>query len=406
MSIPAWRRFVLVASAMPLAVTGCATPQRLPAVPTAQIPQAQTGLGRVRYLVSRETDTFAADAQAVMQREEAWLKSQGRSEELPPAYFLAISGGGDNGAFGAGLLNGWTAAGTRPEFKLVTGVSTGALIAPFAFLGPKYDYVIKRVYTQTSQKDIFKKRSLLKGLFGDAMADTSPLAATIASYVNQELLDEIAAEYAKGRVLLVGTANLDSLEPVIWNMTAIASNKDPRSLPLFRKILLASASVPGAFPPQLIDVDVDGKHYQEMHVDGGTMAQVFLFPPSLTQAEVIKDFGRKRVVYVIRNARLDADWASVERRTLPITARAVGSLMTTQGIGDLYRIYLTTLKDGMDFNLAYIPPTFNVPHKEEFDTGYMTQLYETGLQLGQAGYQWQKYPPGYMAPRMAAKPGN
>jgi predicted acylesterase/phospholipase RssA len=338
-----------------------------------------------------------------MQREEAWLASQGHTGPLPPAYFLAISGGGDNGAFGAGLLNGWTAAGTRPEFKLVTGVSTGALIAPFAFLGPKYDYVIKRVYTQTSQKDIFKKRSFLKGLFGDAMADTAPLAAVIASYVNQPLLDEIAAEYAKGRVLLVGTANLDSLEPVIWNMTAIAASKDPRSVALFRKILLASASVPGAFPPQLIDVDVGGKHFQEMHVDGGTMAQVFLFPPSLTEAQVIKDYGRTRVVYVIRNARLDADWASVERRTLPITARAVGSLMTTQGIGDLYRIYLTTQKDQMDFNLAYIPPTFNVPHKEEFDPGYMQQLYAVGEQLGQAGYQWQKYPPGYESP-IAAKP--
>lgn len=338
-----------------------------------------------------------------MQREKAWLASQGQTGPLPPAYFLAISGGGDNGAFGAGLLNGWTAAGTRPEFKLVTGVSTGALIAPFAFLGPKYDYVIKRVYTTTSQKDIFKKRSFLKGLFGDAMADTSPLAETIADYVNQPLLDEIAAEYAKGRVLLVGTANLDSLEPVIWNMTAIAASKDPRALALFRQILRASASIPGAFPPMMIDVQVGGTHYQEMHVDGGTMAQVFLFPPSLTENQVIKDFGRTRVVYIIRNARLDADWASVERRTLPIASRAIGSLMTTQGIGDLYRIFTTTQKDQMDFNLAYIPPTFNVPHKEEFDTNYMNQLYETGRKMAQAGYQWQKYPPGYMAP-IAAKP--
>jgi hypothetical protein len=141
-----------------------------------------------------------------------------------------------------------------------------------------------------------------------------------------------------------------------------------------------------------------------MHVDGGTMAQVFLFPPSLSEEQVIKDYGRKRTVYIIRNARLDADWASVERRTLPITARAVGSLMTTQGIGDLYRIFTTTERDQMDFNLAYIPPTFNVPHKEEFDSSYMQQLYALGKQLGQAGYQWQKYPPGYSAPRMAAKP--
>jgi len=404
MAISTWRRLILIGSAIQLGLAGCATPQRLPAVPTAEIPQATTGLGQVRYLVAREIDTFAAEAMAAMEREKAWLASQGKTGPLPPAYFLAISGGGDNGAFGAGLLNGWTAAGTRPEFKLVTGVSTGALIAPFAFLGPKYDYVIERVYTQTSQKDIFKKRSFIKGLFDDAMADTSPLAATIAAYVNQPLLDEIAAEYAKGRVLLVGTANLDSLEPVIWNMTAIAASKDPRSLALFRQILRASASIPGAFPPMMIDVEVNGTHYQEMHVDGGTMTQVFLFPPSLTEAEVIKDFGRTRVVYIIRNARLDADWASVERRTLPIAARAIGSLMTTQGVGDLYRIFATTQKDEMDFNLAYIPPTFNVPHKEEFDTNYMRQLYATGRQMAQAGYQWQKYPPGYASPPRAAKP--
>ena len=405
MAMQTWRRLILIASAVQFGLAGCATPQRLPAVPTAEIPQATTGLGQVRYLVARDTTTFAADAFAAMQREKAWLASQGHSGELPPAYFLAISGGGDNGAFGAGLLNGWTAAGTRPEFKLVTGVSTGALIAPFAFLGPKYDYVIKRVYTTTSQKDIFKKRSFIKGLFGDAMADTSPLAEMIASNVNQALLNEIAAEYAKGRVLLVGTANLDSLEPVIWNMTAIAASKDPRSLALFRQILRASASIPGAFPPMMIDVEVGGTRYQEMHVDGGTMAQVFLFPPSITEAATIKDFGRTRVVYIIRNARLDADWASVERRTLPIATRAIGSLMTTQGVGDLYRIFATTQKDGMDFNLAFIPPTFNVPHKEEFDTNYMQQLYETGRRMAQAGYQWQKYPPGYMAPiGTAAKP--
>lgn len=404
MAIPAWSRFLLIASALQLGVAGCSTPQRLPAVPTASIPQASTGLGQVRYLVSRETDTFAADAHAVLQREHDWLASQGRSgQPLPPAYFLAISGGGDNGAFGAGLLNGWTASGTRPEFKVVTGVSTGALIAPFAFLGPKYDYVLERVYTQTSQKDIFKKRGMIKGIFGDAMADTAPLAGVIASYVNQQLLDEIAAEYAKGRVLLVGTANLDSLEPVIWNMTAIAASKDPRAIPLFRQILLASASIPGAFPPVMIDVDVGGTRYQEMHVDGGTMAQVFLFPPSIDVAKV-GAAQRKRVVYIIRNARLDVDWASVERRTLPIATRAIGSLTRTQGIGDLYRIYVTSQKDGIDFNLAYIPPSFNVPHTEEFDTNYMRQLYATGRDMAQAGYQWQKYPPGLETLPQTSKP--
>lgn len=394
MTMSVWRRLVLMTMAVQLGVAGCSTPGRLPAVPTASVPIASASLGNVRYLVSRETDSFAAEARATLQRERDWLASQGRADQpLPPAYFLAISGGGDNGAFGAGLLNGWTAAGTRPEFKVVTGISTGALIAPFAFLGPKYDHVLERVYTQTSGKDIFKSRGLIKGIFSDAMADTAPLASLISVYVNQSLLDEIAAEQAKGRVLLIGTANLDSLEPVIWNMTSIAASKDPRSVGLFRQILLASASIPGAFPPQMINVDLDGTRYQEMHVDGGTMAQVFLFPPSISAAD-IGAAPRKRVAYIIRNARLDADWASVERRTLSISARAIGSLTRTQGIGDLYRIYAATQKEGIDFNLAFIPPTFNVPHVEEFDTNYMRKLYATGRDMALAGYQWQKTPPG------------
>jgi predicted acylesterase/phospholipase RssA len=395
MAFRSWSRGLLIAAALQLGISGCSTPDRLPAVPQSASAQAESLPVPIRYLVSRETDSFAAEAQRALEKEKAWLASQGHQGPLPPAYYLAISGGGDNGAYGSGFLNGWTATGKRPEFKLVTGVSTGALIAPFAFLGPKYDYVLERVYTTTSQEDIFKKRGLLKGaLFGDAMADTAPLAEIIASYVNQQLLDEIAAEYAKGRVLLVGTGNLDSLEPVIWNMTAIAASKDPRAMDLFRRVLLASASIPGAFPPVMIDVNVGGTRYQEMHVDGGTMAQVFFVPPSIDVKRLGATEPRQRTLYVIRNARLDPDWASVDRRTMSIAARAIASLTRTQGIGDLYRIYLTAQKDGIDFNLTYIPPTFNTPHLEEFDTNYMQQLYAVGQQAAQSGTAWQKYPPG------------
>ena len=380
--------------------SGCATPDRLPAVPYASLPQAAAAAqGPVRFLVARESDSFAAEARSALAKERQWLASQGNTGALPPAYYLAISGGGDNGAYGAGFINGWTASGTRPLFKGVTGISTGALIAPFAFLGPKYDYVLQRVYTQTSQKDIFKKRGLIKGIFGDGLADTRPLASVIASYVNQPFLDEIAAEYAKGRVLLIGTTNLDSLEPVIWNMGAIAASKDPGAIKLFRQILLASASIPGAFPPVMIDSSLGGTHYQEMHVDGGTVAQVFLYPPSLSFAGAPE---RKRVLYIIRNARMDVEWLSVERRTLSIATRAIASLTRTQGIGDLYRIYTTTQRDGIDFNLTYIPASFNVPHNEEFDTNYMRSLYGVGFEAAKAGYQWQKYPPGFENPVQAS----
>jgi len=399
MGLRSWRRSLAVAWAIGLTLGGCATPQRMPAVPLAQMSQTGEALGPVRFLVSRETAGMEAEARSSVAKERQWLASQGSTGDLPPSYMLAISGGGDNGAYGAGFLNGWTAAGTRPQFKAVTGVSTGALIAPFAFLGPRYDYVLERVYTKTSQKDIFKKRGLIGGLFGDAMADTRPLAQTIATYVTPQLLEEIAAEYAKGRLLLVGTANLDTMEPVIWNMTAIAARKDPQAVTLFSKILLASASIPGAFPPVMIDVNLGGTHYQEMHVDGGTTAQLFLYPPTLSLANGPQ---RKRVAYIIRNARLDPDWESTDRRTMTIAMRAIDSLTRTQGIGDLYRVFATTQRDGVDYNLTYIPPTFNVTHSEMFDTAYMKSLYDVGFQAAKAGYQWQKYPPGFSAPIDAA----
>jgi len=402
MDASTWKRVLLSAAALQMAVAGCSTPQRLPAVPVSAINQASQAFGPVRFLVSRESDSFAAEARSALAKEQAWLASQGQTGELPPVYLLAISGGGDNGAYGAGFLNGWTAAGTRPEFKVVTGISTGALIAPFAFVGPKYDHVIKTVYTSTAQKDIFKKRKITAALFGDSMADTGPLAKVIESYVTPDFLHEIAAEYAKGRVLLVGTTNLDSLEPVIWNMTAIAASQHPRAIGLFRQILLASASIPGAFPPVMIDINIDGANYQEMHVDGGTVTQVFIYPPSFgANVNLVK---RKRVLYILRNARLDPDWASTERRTMTIAMRAIDALTTTQGIGDLYRIYATAQRDGLDFNLTFIPPTFTTPHREMFDTAYMQSLYAVGFEAAKGGYQWQKYPPGFDTPLRATTP--
>lgn len=387
--------------ALQLALSGCSTTGRLPAVPHASTARADTGLGPIRFLVARDTQAYMAEARLSIAREESYLTSSGHKGPLPPTNLLAISGGGDNGAFGAGLLNGWTESGTRPEFKIVTGVSTGALIAPFAFLGPKYDPVLKQIYTETSQRDIFKKRNLIAGLFGDALADTAPLYATITRYVHRPLLDAIAAEYDKGRLLLVATTNFDALEPVVWNMTAIAASKDPRAAELFRKVLLASASIPGAFPPVMIDVTVDGTHFQEMHVDGGAMAQVFLYPPSAHASELA---ARTRTLFIIRNARLDPDWASVNRKVLPIASRAIGSLTQTQGIGDLYRIFATTQRDGIDYNLAYIPPTFDAPHREEFDTNYMRLLYETGRRMAAGGYKWEKSPPGYDRGLIAPSP--
>jgi predicted acylesterase/phospholipase RssA len=373
-------------------------PPRLSAVPSSLTAKAEIpGMPGVRYVPGGDMTDLLKISVEGLQREQDYLASQGHKGQLPPAVFLAISGGGDNGAFTAGLLNGWTADGTRPEFKLVTGISTGALIAPFAFLGPKYDATLKKVYTTISPKDVMKARSFIAGVFGDAMADNAPLWKLTRKSVNADLLKAIAEEYAKGRFLLVGTADLDARRPIIWDMGKIATYGGPEALELFVSIMIASASIPAGFPPVMIDVEADGKRYQEMHVDGGTMAQVFAYPAVLSAKGMARATGttRQRTLYVIRNARLDPNWAQVERKTMSIAGRAVSSLIHTQGIGDLYRMYATTQRDGVDYNLAFIPSSFNAPHKEDFDTEYMRQLYDVGYEMASKGFPWLKAPPGF-----------
>jgi predicted patatin/cPLA2 family phospholipase len=365
----------------------------------AEIP----GMPGVRYIGGGDMSALAKVVLSALSREQESYAKQGR--KLPPAAFLAISGGGDNGAYTAGLLNGWTAAGNRPEFKLVTGISTGALIAPFAFLGPKYDATLKRVYTSITPKDVLVARNVFTGVLGDAMADNRPLWNLTRETVNEDLLKEIAAEYAKGRFLLIGTTDLDATRGIIWDMGKIASYGGPKALDLFISVMIASTSIPVGFPPVLIDVEADGKPYQEMHVDGGVTAQVFAYPSSIQVREgaAAAGFSRERRLYVIRNARQDSDWAQVERQTLSIAGRAVGSLIHTQGIGDLYRMYAETQRDGVDFNLTFIPATFNAPHKEEFDNEYMRKLYDTGYDLAAKGKPWVKVPPGFTAATGAGK---
>jgi predicted acylesterase/phospholipase RssA len=281
----------------------------------------------------------------------------------------------------------------------VTGISTGALIAPFAFLGPSHDRQLREFYTTTSSKDIFEARNLFAAMTSDAMADSRPLHALISKHVNRALLDAIAAEYAKGRELWIATTNLDNLQRYIWNMTRIASSPDPAALELFISLMLASAAIPGEFPPVLIDVDVDGQAFQEMHVDGGAAAQVFLYPIGIDFNALARqhDASRERSLFVIRNARLDPDWAQIERKTFSIAKRAISSLIQTQSVGDLYRIYLEAERDGLDFNLAHIPASFRMPHVEQFNTEYMRALFKVGYDLAADGYPWEKTPPGYIA---------
>jgi predicted acylesterase/phospholipase RssA len=314
---------------------------------------------------------------------------------LPPANLLAISGGGDKGAFGAGLLIGWTERGDRPEFKTVSGVSTGALIAPFAFLGPKYDGVLRHVYTEVDQSAIFASRFILAAVFNDALKDTTPLFQLISRYVDDQVLAAIADEYRKGRLLLIGTTDIDAQRPVIWNIGAIAVSGRRGAFDLSRKILLASASIPVAFPPVLIDVEVDDKPYQEMHVDGGAIAQTFLYPTTLTAGVDLRrgSLVRERYAYVIRNGRLDPEWAPTDRRLFSIASRAVATMIHYSGQNDVYRLQTMTARDGVDFNLAYIGRDFTLEHTADFVPTYMRALFEYGRAQIKNGTAWKKSSP-------------
>ena len=225
---------------------GCAstTPARHAAVPPELTAQAEIpGMPGVRYIGGGDFTELSRVAADALRREQELFVKQGGKGSLPPVAFLAVSGGGDNGAYTAGLLNGWTAQGSRPEFKLVTGISTGALIAPFAFLGPKYDATLKEVYTTITPPDVLVPRGLIAGFMSDAMADNAPLWTLTRKSVTADLLKEIAAEYAKGRFLLVATADLDARRGLIWDMGKIASYGTPQALDLFVSVMIASASI-------------------------------------------------------------------------------------------------------------------------------------------------------------------
>jgi hypothetical protein len=377
-----------------VAIAGCASLERLPAVPEAQTKQALfLGLPNARFFIDGGAQTaLAAEFKAASAREFAYRHDA--AGPMPRADILALSGGGDNGAFGAGLLVGWSERGTRPTFKGVTGVSTGALIAPFAFLGKAYDPALAKLYTDVSASDIFDRRPFLAALSADAMADTAPLYRMISSYVTDEMVAEIAREYDKGRLLMIGTTDLDAGRPVIWNIGAIAKSGHPLAKESIRKILLASASIPGLFPPVMFDIELDGRTFQEMHGDGGATAQTFLYPATISLRNEPTLPERARRVFIVRNGKALEGWKETERKTLAIAGRAVSTLIASNGIGDMYRIYTTTRRDGVDFNLAMIEPDFQEPYKGPFDQGYMTALFEYGRTKAKGGYPWRKVPPG------------
>ncbi len=388
---------------------GCAKTRVYNPLPAHLEDQVQVvGFENVR--VWGDTDSPLLDNIAVESiRKE--IAANGLETLKKPVSFLALSGGGENGAFGAGVLCGWTAAGNRPTFKLVTGISTGALLAPFAFLGSDYDTQLKEVYTTVTDKDIYTKKSILTAYWRESVYDTKPLADTIAKFIDEKVLAAVAEEYKKGRILLVGTTQLDAQRLVIWDMGAIASSEDPGALELFRKVLLASASMPAVFPPVYINVTAGGLQYEEMHVDGGTVTEMMLYEeaikPMTEHVKAVQSFvenkellmslkNRQRSLYIIRNDLVTPEWDDVKPRLGNIAGRAISTLVKTHGEGDLYRIYVLALRDKIDYNLASIPKEVGADTGEGmFNLDFMQKLFNLGYEMAKNGYPWDKYPPGY-----------
>jgi len=390
----ATRRSLLALAGAGVGLAGCADIARLSPPPLTNAPAPPIlGIPNARFWADGDVGPWIAEAQRAAEARQAPV---GQARELPPANYLALSGGGDFGAFGAGLMVGWTESGTRPKFDVVTGISAGALIAPFAFLGPDYDPQLRDVFTGISPADVLVLGRLITAvLFGEAIADTSPLYRLISRHTDQSMMEAIAREYDRGRLLLIGTTNLDVRRPVVWNIGAIARSGHPGALALFRDILLASASIPGAFPPVLVDLEQDGRRYQEMHVDGGAATQVFLYPPALDlRSERLGLIPRRaRTAWVVRNGRVDVEAGQVNRGIFGIARRSIETLLHFSGISDIQRIYLTTLRDGVSFRLAAIGPEFNAPRQQPFDNAFMRALFAYGEERGRTGAGWVDSPP-------------
>ena len=378
------------------------------------VPACQSGPGRDCTMVNRvpvtdlvdpehETDTVpvlsirAVDALAA-RPPRSELTQVSATTEKKPFNVLVLSGGGAYGAYSAGVLAGWTESGTRPDFDVVTGVSTGALVATLAFLGPEWDPALKRFYTNVTDKDVYARKSDIVALFSDSFRESEPLANLIRWVVDERILAAIAAEHAKGRRLYVGTTHLDARRLVVWDMGEIASRGRPEDLALFRKVLLASASIPGFFPPVPINVEIDGKPAEELHVDGGVTASLFFRSPQVPPNQ-LRQFGDRPLdgsnMYILVAGKLYADPGCVERRLLPIAADSISALLYSQSRGDLFQLYALSLATGMNYRMTSIPADLDVPiDATSFDPKVMGWLYQQGYEQARSGKLWRTTPPG------------
>ncbi len=391
-----WDRLVLLALAGAFCVlaTGCFGRWRLPPSPV------KAGFDPVQVLdpIGEAQGTQTWDMRDLFALAER-VRTEKKPAVLPPKRnILVLSGGGSYGAYSAGVLVGWSHTGTRPAFDVVTGISTGALIAPLAFLGEPYDCEIENLYTTLRTQDIFRLKKTVRSIFSEGLADSSPLGKKIEQLATPELLREIAAEHAKGRRLYIGTTELESRRAVVWDMGEIATRGTPDDAALFRKVLLASASIPGVFPPVTIPVTIDGKPYTERHVDGGVTQALFLRPPVIKPEDQAEP-GRASLygsdLHIIVAGKLFADASLTPLRVLNITAGSVSTLIYAQTRGDLLKLYTGAILTGMNYKLAAIDPDFvTTASAYEFEPKEMTKLFREGYRQATSERPWRTTPPG------------
>ncbi len=299
----------------------------------------------------------------------------------------------------AGVLAGWTETGTRPTFDVVTGISTGALVACLAFLGPAYDNDLRRYYTTIRDEDIFIRRRLIPSLLSESLADSAPLARMIEQAITDDRIATVAEEHRKGRRLYIGTSDLDVRRAVVWDIGAIASQNTPQSRCLIRDILLASASIPGFFPPVRIPVTVDGMPYVERHVDGSTSSSMFFVPPSVppeARATLPANWLHGSNLYILVAGKLYADPVPVKARSLNIASNAVSTVLYDQTRSDLHKLFLLSVLTGMNYNLTSIPKDLQATTEStKFDPVEMTRLFDAGVNWARTNRNWRQTPPGY-----------
>jgi predicted patatin/cPLA2 family phospholipase len=361
-----------------VALAGCATVARVPFTPQEQAVATIAGIPGARLWADDPTLGAAVPGRRVVS-----------PLALKQPTVLALSGGGAYAAFGAGLLNGWSARGTRPQFTFVTGASSGALIAPFAFMGSSHDETLRSIFTSGEMENLLQSDGLA-GFFGTGLYKTAPLRDLIARHVDAKLLEAIAQEYRAGRRLYVVTTNLDAQRTAIWDMGKIAASDDAGALDLFRTILTASASIPGVFSPVLIDVEGEGRRFAEMHVDGGVTANVLIVPEAvlLSGTPLFAPNARPKV-YIVMNGKLAPEFEVVQAATLPIVKRSFETSVRANTRNTLLASYQFTKRKNWEFNLASIDPEYPRSESGGFDTAYMRQLFEYGFQRGQNGQLWQ-----------------